>query len=112
MKTIEKQRQSDYILLHTLIGKYLDICLADGSLAPRYSTLERIKDVVNPFYEMKRLIQRIEWLDNEEDIAVLIECMRTNDVSMEELKWAVAMFAIQQKMVFNKIEKRICADGR
>lgn len=111
MKTSEKQRQADYILLHTILGKYLEKCIGDVSLAPRYLILEDINDIVEPFYQIKFLIQRIEWLKDDEYIDDLLEFLAINRMSVEELGWAVDMFAIQKRDVFDRIEKRIQNNG-
>lgn len=106
MKTSEKQKQADYILLYTILDKYMRSCIKDASLAPRYFLLENINDIVEPFYRIKTLIQRVEWLQDEKYISELIEFMSVNGISIEELRWAVDMFAVQKQNVLNRIEKR------
>lgn len=110
MKTDEKQRQADYLLLYSIVGRYLEKCIANVSLAPRYLMLENINDIVEPFHQIKPLIQRVEWLQDEEYITELIEFLVINRMSIEELRWAIDMFAIEKQDVFDRIEKRIQID--
>lgn len=80
-------------------------------MAPRYLKLEKIGDIVNPFYELKMLIQRVEWLEGEEHINRLLAFLERNKMSIEELRWAIDMFAVQGKAIFQKIEKRMQTNG-
>lgn len=107
MKTADKQKQADYLLLHFILGKYLEKCLDDEKLAPRYFETEEISDIVNPFLEIKRFIQRIEWLKDDEYITELLEYLVKNKMTVEELLWGIDMFAVEKQEVFDRIVKRI-----
>ena len=107
MKTLEKQRQADYLLLHTIMGFYLKNGLDNVMIAPRYLEVESINEIVNPFYKLKRFIQRVEWLEDDENVDELVKYMTDNNLVFEELQWAIDMFAIRKKMVLDRIEKRI-----
>ncbi len=109
MKNVDRQRQTDYLLLHHIVGKYLEKCLNDSSVAPRYLELETIKDIVTPFHEIKPLIQRVEWL-REEHVDDLLHFLAASHMSVEELKWAIDMFAVQKQEVINRIEARAYAN--
>ncbi len=105
MKSSENEKKADYLLLHTIIGKYLERCVDKSAAAPRYLQLESIDEIVEPFYEIKSLIQRVEWLEEEEYMMELINFMAVNKMSVEELSWAVDMFAVEKQIVFDKIRK-------
>lgn len=107
MKTSEKRRQADYILLYTILGKYLEKGIANGDIAPRFLEVENINEIVEPFDEIKRLIQRIEWLDDGISVKQLIKLLEANRMSAEELMWAVEMFALDKQNVVARIEKGI-----
>ena len=111
MKTSRKKRQADYALLYTILGKYLEKCIGNETLAPRFLEQENINEIVEPFYELKYLIQRIEWLDDKESIKELIKHLEKYDISTEELIWAVDMFALQKQNVLVRIEKSIEING-
>lgn len=110
MKSSEKQRQADYILLYTILGKYLEKCAGGETSAPRFFELESINEIVVPFYELKPLIQRIEWLDDGVSVKALMKHLVDNSISIEELMWAVDMFALRKQYVVDKIKKEN-ADG-
>lgn len=106
MKTSDNKKRSDYLLLHTVIGKYLESM--DGAEAvSRYLQLENIEEIIAPFYELKQLIQRVEWLQGEEYARELINFLIDNRMSAEELGWAIDMFALQKQYVMDKIGKSV-----
>lgn len=107
MKTSEKRRQADYILLYTILGKYLEKGIGNGAVAPRFLEVENINEIVEPFDEIKRLIQRIEWLDDGISVRQLKKLLEANRMSVEELMWAVEMFALDKQNVVARIEKGI-----
>lgn len=107
MKTSVKQRQADYVLLYTILGKYLEEGIGNGTVAPRFLELGNINEIVEPFYEIKLLIQRIEWLDDDTSVIQLIKFIEANRMSAEELIWAVDMFALDKQNVVARIEKSI-----
>ena len=104
MKTSEKSKQSDYLLLYTILDYYTKNCISNASLAPRYFKMDTISDIVEPFEQLKLLLQRIEWLDNDEYVFELLDFMNTNEISVEELRWAVDMFVLNKQNVLYKIE--------
>ena len=110
MKKAEGKKQADYILLNHIIVRYLEKGLRDSTLAPRYLETETIDDIVEPFYEIKRLIQRVEWFKTEEYVDELLQFLVQNKMSVEELRWAVDMFTLQKQDVMNRIEARVCVN--
>lgn len=107
MKTSEQKKKADYLLLHTVVGKYLERCVNDSACAPRYLQIEKIDEVVEPFYQLKTLIQRAEWLRDEEYFTDLMEFAANNGISEEELAWATEMFALQKQEVFQKMKEHM-----
>lgn len=107
MKTSEKRRQADYVLLYTILGKYLEKGIRNEAVAPRFLELENINEIVEPYYELKLLIQRIEWLDDDASVKELIRILAVNSMSAEELMWAVDMFALDKQNVVDRLEKSI-----
>lgn len=107
MKTSEKRRQADYVLLYTILGKYLEKGIGNGDIAPRFLELENINEIVEPYYALKPLIQRIEWLDDDASVKQLIKLLEANKMSAEELMWAADMFALHKQNVVARIEKSI-----
>lgn len=106
MKTVESRRESDYLLLYAILGKYLEKGgLQDRALAPRYTKLETIEDIVEPFRAVKYLIQRVEWLMDKEYVDDIIAFQASRGLSDEELMWAVDMFAVKKQDVMNQINK-------
>ena len=105
MKKAEDKRQTDYLLLYSILAKYLERAFKDSTLAPRYMEVETIDDIVGPFYEIKYLIQRVEWLKGEEYVEELLRFMADNRMTMEELSWAADMFAVEKQDVIRRIEE-------
>lgn len=73
--------------------------------APRFLKLENMNEIVEPFHELKFLIQRIEWLNDGVSVKALIKRLVDNSISIEELMWAIDMFALQERYVVDKIKK-------
>ncbi len=107
MKKVEEKRQSDYLLLYCILSKYMEKAFKDSTLAPRYLKVETIDEILVPFGEMKYLIQRVEWLRGTEHVEELLRFMGDNGISLEELRWAVDMFAVQKQDVLNRIEEGV-----
>lgn len=107
MKKSKEKRQTDYLLLYCILTKYLEKALVDSALAPRYLNVDTIEDIVAPFYEMKYLIQRVEWLKGAEHVEELLGFMADNGLTVEELRWAVDMFAMEKQDVFRRIEEGV-----
>lgn len=110
MKTSEKKRQADYILLHTILGFYLRESMDHAMFIPRYLELENINEIVNPFYKLKQFVQRIEWLGGSENVDELVNYMANNNITIEELHWAIDMFTIQKQVVLDRMEKELCTN--
>lgn len=72
---------------------------------------ETISDIIAPFKQLKLLIQRIEWLEDDRYLDELVIFMKDHSLSFEELQWAVDMFALQKQMVQKRIEKRVNVYG-
>ena len=107
MKKSEEKRQTDYLMLYSILSRYLEKAFKESSIAPRYLEMDTIDDIVMPFHEIKYLIQRIEWLKGKEHVEELIRFMADNKMSVEELRWAVDMFAIEKQNVFRQIEEGV-----
>lgn len=108
MKKTEEKRQTDYLLLYNILGKYMEKAFKDSTLAPRYMEVDTINDIVEPFCDLKYLIQRVEWLKGTEHVKELLCFMMDNRMSAEELIWAVDMFAVQKQDVIRRIEEEVC----
>lgn len=106
MKKSERKRQADYLLLNNILANYLQKALTNINVAPRYLELDTINDIVSPFYEMKTLIHRIEWLKEDEYVEELIRFMAVSGLAAEELNWAVEMFALNKQDVLHRIDAR------
>lgn len=107
MKKKEEKRQTDYLLLYCILSKYMERAFKDSALAPRYLDVETIDDILAPFSEIKYLIQRVEWLQGTEHVEELLCFMTDKGMTVEELRWAVDMFAVQKQDVINRIEKGV-----
>ena len=107
MKKAEEKRQTDYLMLYNILSKYLEKAFKDSTLAPRYLNVNTIDDILAPFCEIKYLIQRVEWLKGTEHVEALLHFMADNGMSVEELRWAVDMFAVQKQDVIRRIEEGI-----
>lgn len=107
MKKAEEKRQTDFLLLHYILSRYLERAFKDSALAPRYMNLDTIDDIVMPFCEIKYLIQRVEWLEGKEHVEELLSFMADNGMTVEELRWAVDMFAVQKQDVLRRIEEGV-----
>ena len=107
MKKSEEKRQADYLMLYSILSRYLEKAFKESAIAPRYLEVDTIDDIVMPFYEIKYLIQRIEWLKGKEHVEELIRFMADNRMSVEELRWAIDMFAIEKQNVLRQIEEGV-----
>ncbi len=107
MKKVEEKRQTDYLLLYSILSKYMGKAFKDSTLAPRYMEVDTIDEIIMPFGEMKYLIQRVEWLKGKEHVEELLRFMADNRMTVEELRWAVDMFALQKQEVLRRIEEGV-----
>jgi len=104
MKKQEGQKRADFLLLQTILGKYLKQYQGDEGVESRLFQSETIEDIVRRYYEIKYLIQRIEWLEGEGYVEEMLRYMAANQMSAAELCWAVDMFALEKQAVLNRIE--------
>ena len=107
MKKEGEKRKTDYLLLYCILSKYIEKALNDSALAPRYLEVDTLDDIVKPFCEIKYLIQRVEWLEGAEHVEELLRFMADNRMSVEELRWAVDMFAVEKQDVRRRIEEGV-----
>ena len=89
------------------MSKFIGKCFKYSTLAPRYMEVDTIDEIIMPFGEMKYLIPRVEWLKGKEHVEELLRFMADNRMTVEELRWAVYMFALQKQEVLRRIEEGV-----
>ena len=46
MKKVEEKRQTDYLLLYSILSKYMGKAFKDSTLAPRYMEVDTIDEIM------------------------------------------------------------------